>query len=223
MAGAEQRKEDLMGRPALFHFARRDITRYSGGMFKKAALAVITLAIIFALGLVIGFLALRWLQWGRGSTFNSAALLTQVQNLGQLVTVKYVIEKVEDYDDAKWYGDNRVILIAHGVVKAGIDLRALQPGDIKITDKKIRIALPPPRVTDVYLDDRHSEILERSTGLLRTFDKDLEETARVQAVEDLRRAASENGILTDASTQATVELTALLHQLGFTDVEFCKK
>ena len=85
------------------------------------------------------------------------------------------------------------------------------------------MALPPPRITDVYLDDRHSEIVERSTGLLRVFDKDLEQNARIQAVEDLRRAAAQNGILTDATRQATVELTALLHQLGFTGVEFREK
>jgi hypothetical protein len=192
-------------------------------MLKKAALALAALAMIFALGLFLGFVALRWLPSGGASAFNSATLLTRVQNLSQLVTVKYVLEKVVVYEDAKWYGDNRVLLVAHGVVKAGVDLRALQAGDIRIADKKIRVALPPPRITDVYLDDRHSEIVERSTGLLRVFDKDLEQNARIQAVEDLRRAASQNGILTDATAQARVELTALLHQLGFTEVEFREK
>jgi hypothetical protein len=193
---------------------------YNGGMLKKAALALAALGIIFALGLMLGFAALRRMPWGGAPSFNSATLLTQVQNLGQLVTVKYVLEKVVVYEDAKWYGDNRVLLVAHGIVKAGIDLRTLQAGDIRIADKKISVALPPPRITDVYLDDRHSEILERSTGLLREFDKDLEQDARVQAVEDLRRAASESGILTDASERARVELTALLHQLGFSEIEF---
>jgi hypothetical protein len=193
-------------------------------MLKKTALALAALAIIFALaGLLLGFVALRWTPLGGAPSFNSATLLTQVQNLSQLVTVKYVLEKVVVYEDAKWYGDNRVLLVAHGVVKAGIDLRALQADDIQIADKKIRVALPPPRITDVYLDDRRSEIVERSTGLLRVFDKDLEQNARIQAVEDLRRAASQNGILTDATAQARAELTALLHQLGFTGVEFREK
>ena len=146
-----------------------------------------------------------------------------MQDLGQLVTVKYVLEKVVVYEDAKWYGENRVLLVAHGMVKAGIDLRVLKPGDIQISDKKIRVTLPPPRITDVYLDDRHSEIVERSTGLLREFDKDLEQNARVEAVEDLRRAAAQSGILTDASDRARIEMTALFHQLGFTDVEFRQK
>jgi hypothetical protein len=189
-------------------------------MLKKAVLLFAALAMIFALGLFLGFAALRWTPLGGAARVNTVTLLTQVQNLGQLVTVKYVLEKVVVYEDAKWYGDNRVLFVAHGIVKAGIDLRTLKPGDIQITDKKISVTLPPPRITDVYLDDRHSEILERSTGLLRIFDKDLEQNARIEAVEDLRRAAAEGGILTDAAGRARVELTALLHQLGFAEVEF---
>ena len=192
-------------------------------MFKKAVLALAAVVMILAVGLVLGFVATRFLPLRSGSSFSSATLLTQVQDLGQLVTVKYVLEKVVDYEDAKWYGESRVLLVAHGIVKAGIDLRVLKPDDIQITDKKILVALPPPRITDVYLDDRHSEVVERSTGLLRQFDKDLEQNARVEAVEDLRRAAAENGILTDASDRARIELTSLFHQLGFTDVEFRKK
>jgi len=193
------------------------------GMLKKAALAVAALAVIFALGLVLGVAGLRWLALGGAPAFSSATVLTRVQNLSQLVTVKYVLEKVVVYEDAKWYGDNRVLLVAHGVVKAGIDLGALQAGDLGVADKRIRVALPRPRITDVYLDDRHSEIVERTTGLLRVFDKDLEQNARLQAVEDLRRAALQNGILADASAQARVELTAMLHQLGFAEVEFREK
>jgi hypothetical protein len=191
-------------------------------MLKKAVLALAALAMIFALGLFLGFVAHRWSPFGR-SAFDSATLLTQVQNLNQLVTIKYVLEKVVVYDDAKWYGNSRVLLVAHGVVKAGIDLSMLQKDDIQIADKKICVLLPPARITDVYLDDHRSEIVERSTGLLRVFDKDLEQNARIIAVADLREAAAQNGILTDAAERARVELSALLYQLGFSQVDFRKK
>jgi len=186
-------------------------------MLKKAVLALVLLAVIFAVGLFSGLVAHRW--WPFGGV-NSTVLLTQVQHLNHLVTVKYVLEKVVVYEDAKWYGDNRVLIVAHGVVKAGIDLSMLQPGDIQIADKKISVTLPPPRITDAYLDDRGTEVVERSTGLLRLFDKNLEENARMQAVAQLREAAAKGGILTDATERAKVELTALLKQLGFTEIQF---
>ena len=60
-----------------------------------------------------------------------------------------------------------MLLLAHGVVKAGIDLKRLQPGDVAITGKKISLRLPPPLITDAYLDDRASQVIDRTTGLLR--------------------------------------------------------
>src|SRR5580658_9084964 len=50
-----------------------------------------------------------------------------------------------------------------------------------VTVKKISLALPRPRITDTYLDDRQTQILDHSTGAFRLFDKDLEQNARQQA------------------------------------------
>ncbi len=150
---------------------------------------------------------------------STATLLRQVQTLSQLVTVKYVLQKVVDVQDVKWYGDNRVLLIAHGIVKAGINLDHLRASDLQINDKKITVTLPPPAITDVYLDDQHTQVLERTTGALRAFDKDLEQNARKQAVGELRLLALDSEILKDARDRAKAQLTALLLQVGFTNVE----
>ncbi len=67
---------------------------------------------------------------------NTATVVEQVQTLSDLVTVKYVLEKVVILEDAKWYGENRVLLLAHGIVKAGIDLKRITPDDVTISGKK---------------------------------------------------------------------------------------
>jgi len=59
---------------------------------------------------------------------NTATVVEQVQTLSDLVTVKYVLEKVVILEDVKWYGENRVLLLAHGIVKAGIDLKRINAG-----------------------------------------------------------------------------------------------
>jgi hypothetical protein len=148
------------------------------------------------------------------------SVVEQIQTLSDLVTVKYVVEKVVVLDDQKWYGESRVLLLAHGVVKAGIDLKRLQPGDIVVSGKTISVHLPPPQLTDAYLDDQKTEVVDHTTGMLRTFDKDLEQTAREEAVLDVRRAAIQNGILNDASERAQLELALFLHQAGYDNVEF---
>ena len=192
-------------------------------MCKKVAGTIAALVVIFSLGLFFGLLSYRWYAARAGGGYNGAALLKKVQTLSQLVTVKYSLEKVVEFDDVKWYGESRVLLVAHGVVKAGIDLGQIGPGDVQISGKKISLALPRPRITDAYLDDRQTQILDHSTGYLRAFDKDLEQSARRQAVDELRLAASQNGILTDAAERGRSRLTILLYQLGFTEIELRSK
>jgi len=143
-----------------------------------------------------------------------------VQTLSDLVTVKYVMEKVVILEDAKWYGESRVLLLAHGIVKAGIDLKRITADDVTISGKSISIKLPPPQVTDAYLDDKQSQVIDHETGLLRVFDKDLEQTARENAVDDICRAARNAGILNDADQRARLELELFLREAGFEQVEF---
>jgi Protein of unknown function (DUF4230) len=150
-------------------------------------------------------------------------VLRQVQTLSQLVTIKYVMEKVVVLEDAKWYGENRVLLVAQGIVKAGVDLGQLKPADLQVSGKKITIWLSPAQITDAYLDDKETRVVERTTGLLRVFDKDLEQAARQNAVDDIRRAARTAGILKDADDRARAQLTILLTQMGFEDVEILSR
>lgn len=182
-------------------------------------LATIGVLAIFLLGAAVGFYFTRE---GKPSsvTYSTTSILKQVQTLSQLVTVKYVIENVVVAEDAKWYGDNRVLLVAHGIVKAGINLEAIKTGDIQITGKKLTMKLPGAGLTDVYLDEHRTQILERSTGLMRAFDKDLEHNAREQALQKLSRAAYDSGIIKDADDRARSQLGSLFLQLGFEDVQF---
>jgi hypothetical protein len=191
-------------------------------MFKRRViLVVLALAIMFGVGIFLGVLLPRVLGLGSGTRmYNTATLLRQVQTLSQLVTVQYVMEKVVVAEDVKWFGENRVLMVAHGIVKAGIDLSRLEAGDLKVSGKAIVIKLPPPQITDTYLDDKETRIIERSTGLLRAFDKDLEQSVRQNAVADINRAARNGGILKDAETRARAQLTNLFRQMGFEKVEF---
>ncbi|HUB87707.1 MAG TPA: DUF4230 domain-containing protein [Verrucomicrobiae bacterium] len=177
--------------------------------------------LIFAVGIWLGFTTSHWLKVGGGlHEENTATVVQQVQTLSDLVTVKYVVEKVVDLTDTKWYGDSSVLLLAHGIVKAGINLKQITPDDVTITGKTISIKLPPPQITDAYLDDSQTKVLDHTTGLFREFDKNLEQDARAQAVKDIGDAATKDGILDEANSRAKLELNLFLRQAGFDQVEF---
>lgn len=182
---------------------------------------VILFVVVFAGGLFLGFRMPAWTGWGGGvRIYSPSALLQQVQTLAHLVTVKYVIEKAVVIEDVKWYGESRVLLLAHGVVKAGVDLSQLKPEHIEISGRRLTLRLPRPQITDVYLDETQTRVIERETGLLRAFDKNLEQTARQTALDDIGRAARRGGILKDAEERTRTQLTELLRGMGFEEVTF---
>jgi hypothetical protein len=192
-------------------------------MFKtRLIIGGLVLAIALGVALFVALLFVHPPAIGAPPKIQSTAtIIQQVQTLSELVTVKYVLEKVVILDDIKWYGENRVLLVAHGIVKAGVDLQEIKPEDVRVEDKKIVLKMPRARITDVYLDDQKTRVVDRSTGLLRAFDKDLEQNARRQAIENLRTAARSNRIYEDAEERARLQLANLFHLLGY-EVEFNK-
>ncbi|MDB6057130.1 MAG: hypothetical protein JWO95_974 [Verrucomicrobiales bacterium] len=191
--------------------------RYSRFVLKRIAIIGVLAFLLF-----VAAVGLYFIRASRASSvnYNTTLILKQVQTLSQLVTVKYVVESVIVAEDSKWYGDSRVLLVAHGIVKAGINLESLKPGDIRINGKKLTMKLPGAGLTDVYIDDHRTQVLERTTGLMRAFDKDLEQNARKDALQKLSRAAYDNGIIKDADERARTMLGALFYQLGFEEVTF---
>lgn len=192
--------------------------------FSMLAIGVVLLFALFIGGLGLGYLVPRWLGLvNRQVVYNTATVVQQVQTVSELVTVKYVLERVVILEDVKWIaglGESRVLLLAHGVVKGGIDLSKIHEGDVRISGKRIEIKLPHAQIMEAFLDEKQTRVIERTTGLLRTFDKDLEQTARQNAVDDIRRAARTGGILKEADIRARVQLTLLFKQMGFESVEF---
>jgi hypothetical protein len=188
----------------------------------------LTAVVVLTLAVYLTFTVTRWLNRSASTHMeNTTNVVRQIQTLSDLVTVKYVVEKVVILDAPPEstlgqfvQGDNRVLLLAHGVVKAGINLKNFAPGDVTISGKTIRIHLPPAYITDAYLDDNQTKVIDWKQGFLRGFDKDLEQKARQMAVDDIRRAARMDGILDEATQRAQLQLAVFFHHAGFESVEF---
>ena len=192
-----------------------------GFLALRRLFAILLMALAIA---IVGAVSIKLykLTQGRAApglvSVSTSTILRQIQGLSQLVTVKYVYEKVVVLEDVKWYGESRVLLLAHGVLKAGVDLSAVSEAQVRLDGKSIRLRLGRALLTDVYLDESKTRIIERTTGVLRIYDKDLEQTARRQALEELRRAARQGGILKDAEERARWQLEAFLKGMGFDEV-----
>ena len=154
---------------------------------------------------------------------NTPNLVLQVQGLSQLVTVKYVMEKVVKLEsEPALYGllpGDRIIIIAHADVKAGVDLSQISADDIKVSDKKISLIIPPGKILDCYLDEKYTQVWEHKLAIFRKFDPHLEHNAREQARQEIMLAAGNSGIQEEALERAKANLTQFFRALGFTEVD----
>jgi hypothetical protein len=69
------------------------------------------------------------------------------------------------------------------------------------------------------LDNQHTRVYSRDTGLLVPVDKDLETETRAKAQDQLQQAALADGILDAARKNARATVTTLLYSVGFQQVD----
>ena len=152
-------------------------------------------------------------------------IVREVRALARLETIQYTVEKVIIAETGQGpfgflFGD-RLLLVAHGMVIAGVDLGKITPDDIWVDEsERVFIQLPSPEIFVATLDNEKSYIYDRDRGLLTRGDVNLESTARQAAEEEIRRAALEDGILEQAQINAENYLYRMMRALNFPDIIF---
>jgi hypothetical protein len=192
-------------------------------------------------GIVIGFLFLSvfarvartgiWnhfagLMIGRSTRVDvsSPAVVDRIRKLSRLETVVFSMDKIVQGERESAYLPNflvgdKLLLIAHGEVTAGVDLAQLKAGDVWVHGDAVTVHLPQAQVLSTRLDNSKTRVYSRITGLLVTADPNLETQVREAAEEQIAKAAIGEGILDKARENARTGVTALLSGLGFKSVD----
>jgi hypothetical protein len=152
-------------------------------------------------------------------------VVDRIQRLQRLETVVYTMDKLvtgakENPIFPDFLAGDRLLMMVHGEVVAGIDFSNLKPGDVRVDDKQVRLRLPASQVFSTRLDSAKTRVYSRQTGLLVPTDPNLETQVRQEAERELQAAALADGILQTAQRNAASTITSLLQGLGFEKVEF---
>jgi hypothetical protein len=155
---------------------------------------------------------------------NPVTIVRSVRSLARLETIEYAIEKVITAETgqgalASLFGD-RLILVAHGEVLAGVDLNKLGPKDMWLEGEVLYVDLPEAEIFEASLDNEKTYVYSRERGLLTRGGLSLEGNARSAAEDEIEKAAMENGILDQARRNAEAYLYGFLVQLGYPEVIF---
>jgi hypothetical protein len=166
---------------------------------------------------------------GRDTRFDTSVpvVVERIQGLSRLETVVYSLDTIVEGErttpllpDA--LAGDKILLVVHGQAIAGIDLSKLKPEEVRIDagdPRSIHVNLPPSEIFVTTLDNQHTRVYARSTGLLVPADPNLESDTRSKAQAQLQAAALADGILDAARKNARATVTTLLYSLGFQRVE----
>ncbi|MGA2046943.1 MAG: DUF4230 domain-containing protein [Terracidiphilus sp.] len=172
------------------------------------------------LGRFSGFLA-----GGKTSMdISSPTVVDKIRQLSRLETVDYSMDKIVGGERESAYlpdflvGD-KLLLVAHGEVIAGVDLGQLKPSDVDVKGDSVKVILPPPELLTTRIDNDRTKIYSRTTGLFANADPNLESQVRLTAEQQITQAALSDGILDKAKQNARTSVSALLYGLGFHTVD----
>jgi hypothetical protein len=151
-------------------------------------------------------------------------IIREVQSMARLETIQYTVEKVITAEINQGvfgplFGD-RLLFVARGYVIAGVDLSVMKTEDLRLEDGVLYVNLPDTEVFVATLNNDESYVYDRTTGILRKSDQDLETNARQVAEAEILNAAVEDGILLQAEQNAEVYLERLFNTLGYKEVVF---
>jgi hypothetical protein len=213
----------------------------------KAARSSASVAVALVIGLLLGASLLGLLGFVLLSRSSGPALLSRVwsavtgrtlsidvsqptvveriQRLQRLETVVYTMDKIvsgakENPIFPDFLAGDRILLLVHGEVVAGIDFSSLKPGDVRVEGKQVHLHVPAAQVFSTRLDSAKTRVYSRQTGLLVPTDPNLESQVRQEAERQLTEAALADGILHTAQQNGTQTITSLLQGLGFETIDF---
>ena len=210
-------------------------TQYRSGQRSSGPFIAFLLAIALGAAAVVFFVRhaksglpayLASLVTGRSTSFNSSVptVVDRIQRLQRLESVVYSLDTVVEGARTSpvlpdLLGGDRILLVVHGQSVAGVDLSHLRPEDVRINGRSIHVSLPPSEIFFTTLDNQHTRVYARSTGLLVAADPNLETETRARAQDQLQKAALGDGILDNASKNARATITTILFALGFQQVD----
>lgn len=155
-----------------------------------------------------------------------SVVIQQVREASELTTAAFTMQAVvptsQDNNIGGFViGTTKLLYIAHGEVKAGVDLSRLTDKNVQMAGDRIQIQLPPARILDSKIDVNRSSVYDYNRGVLGLgpdVAPDLQNLAQQEALQKIVDAACEDGLLNKASDRAKLVVTQLLSTAGYKEV-----
>ncbi|MBI5839871.1 MAG: DUF4230 domain-containing protein [Chloroflexi bacterium] len=150
--------------------------------------------------------------------------INEVRALARLETIQYsVTQAVSSELNQGTFGfafGTKILVILHGSVIAGIDMGKIQPGDMRFEGGVLYVRLPPAEVFVTTLDQDKTEVYTVQEGLWANVEPSMVINTLVAGEDKILSVALEDGILTQAQTNAEAYLFRFFTALGYDNIIF---
>ncbi len=147
-----------------------------------------------------------------------SVVVKQIQDASELTTAVFTMEAVvPTKQDAQFggfvLGTTKLLYVAYGQVRAGVDLSQIQATDVQANGEQLMIRLPAPKLLDSKIDVSRSNVYDYSRGWLGLGPDaapELQTLAQQTALERVVSAACQEGILQKANDRAKLVVSQLV-------------
>ena len=157
----------------------------------------------------------------------NTVVLERIKGTSELTTATFVMEAVVPASEDRKLGDivvasTKLLYIARGEVRAGVDLSKINSSDIKVINNSIEINLPAPQILDSKIDVDRSFVYDYDRGFMNLGPDaaiDLQTLAQRKTLRKIVKSACQKGLLTEANEKAKLTVSSLLNTAGYKEVK----
>jgi hypothetical protein len=151
-----------------------------------------------------------------------SVVIQQMRESSELTTAVFTMQAVvptnQDTAIGSWViGSTKLLYVAQGEVKAGVDLSKLSAANVKVVNDRVQILLPPPQILTSKIDVTRSKVYDYNRGFLGLGPDtapELQTLAQQKALETIISTACQDGVLQRANDRAKLVVTQLLTTAG---------
>lgn len=148
----------------------------------------------------------------------STSVVDKIRGIEELTTTVYTVETIVPTSADRKLGEltlatTKLLYIARGEVRAGIDLSKLKNKDVTVSNNILEIDLPAPEILDSKIDVAHSRVYDYDRGFLGLgpdIAPQLQTLAQKQTLSKIVTTACQEGVLNTANDRAKNAISQLL-------------
>lgn len=154
-------------------------------------------------------------------------IVQRLRNIQELSTTVLNTETIVPASAERKIGEfplatTRLLYIARGEIRAGIDLAELEYSDVKVNNNQLEINLPAAKILDSKIDVNRSRVYDYDRGFLNLgpdVAPQLQTAAQQKTLTEMVNTACREGILNQANSEAKETIAQIFASTNYQEVK----